>query len=127
MLFSGGASFLIFGVCLIHFVLNTFSPNLASDFFLSCFLETFFNVVHEEVGTAFFLCPSSGFLIAVTCFSGGESGGLAIGKGTLMKLSETSIEDSSMVVMISQSRNGFGLDTKGLLSTVIWGNIESVK
>ena len=60
----------------------------------------------------------------VTCFGGDESGGLAIGKGTLMKLS---IEDSSMVVMISQSRNGFGLDAEGLLSTVIWGNIESVK
>ena len=76
---------------------------VATDFFLSCFLETFFDVVHEEVGTAFFLCPSSGFLMAVTCFGGGESGGLAIGKGTLMKLSETSIEDSSMVVMISWS------------------------
>ena len=52
--------------------------------------------------------------MSVTCFSGGETGGSAIGNVTLMKLSETSIAVSFMVVMISQSRNGFGLDAVGL-------------
>ena len=87
---------------------------VASDFFFSCFLEAFLDVFCEVVVTGFFLCPSSGLLMSVTCSSGGESGGSAIGNGTLMKLSETSIVVSSMVVMISRSRNDFGLDAVGL-------------
>ena len=44
MLSSGGASFLIFGGCLIHFVLNTFSSN-HSDLAVSriCFTSVIFS------------------------------------------------------------------------------------
>ena len=63
--------------------------------------------------------------MSVTCFGSGVSGGSAIGNVILMKLSETSFAVTSMVVMISQSQNGFGLDAVGLLSAVMGKNLIS--